>query len=142
MSLDDTKLAQLMESVRKQDDLVHSWTTTLVAVEGGIVAAVGLLWGAAPGIVGIRIKAVATIALAVIALAACWAFVSATISDLTWQGRYINYVKAMEPSIFADVDPRPEKWGRQQRLYALLGVAMTAFWILTIVAAAVKWWRT
>ena len=137
----DTQLTQLMESVRKQDDLVHSWTTTLVTVEGGIVAAVGLLWGAAPAVVGIRLKAIATFALAAIAIAACWTFVSAAISDLSWQGRYIKYVKAVEPSLFADVDPKPESWGRQAKLYAVLGAAISGFWVLAIIAAVVKWCR-
>jgi len=142
MSSTDTQLAQLMESIRKQDDLVHSWTTTLVTVQGGIVAAVGLLWSAAPAIVGIRLRTAATCTLAVIAIVACWSFVSAAISDLAWQGRYIKYVKALEPALFADVDPKPDKWGWQAKLYAGLGGAMTAFWLLAIVAALVKWCRT
>jgi hypothetical protein len=141
VSSPDTQLGQLMESIRKQDDLVHSWTTTLVTVQGGIVAAVGLLWSAAPAIVGVRLKTAVTCVLALIAIAACWCFVYAAIRDLAWQGRYIKYVKALEPSLFADVDPKPDKWGWQATLYAGLGTAMTVFWLLAIVAAVVKWWR-
>ena len=135
----DTKLGQLMESIRKQDDLVHSWTTTLVTVQGGIAVAVGFLWSAAPAIVGIRLKTAATCILAAIAIVACWSFVLAAISDLRWQGRYIRYVKALEPSLFHDVDPKPEKWGRQTKLYVGLGVTITMFWLLAIVVALLKW---
>jgi hypothetical protein len=135
----DTQLSQMMESVRKQDELVHGWTRTLVTVQGGLLTAVGVLW--ASSAVGVRVKTATTISLAVVAIVACWTCAFAAVSDLAWQGRYIRYVKTLEPTLFSDVSPDPEKPGRQAVLYKWLGWAMTAFWALAIVIAIAKWWR-
>jgi hypothetical protein len=131
-----------MESMRKQNDLVNSVTKALVSVEGGIAVATGVLWRAAPAVVGIGLKTIAVCALAVIAIAACWVFVTAAISDLRWQGRFINYVKALEPSLFVEIDPKPKGRGLRAGLYTILGVFITAFWILAIVAAILTWCRS
>ncbi len=135
----DTQLSQMMKSIRKQDELVHGWTRTLVTVQGGLLTAVGLLW--ASSAVGVRVKTASTIALAIIAIVACWTCALAAVSDLAWQGRYIRYVKTLEPTLFSDVSPDPGKPGRQAGLYKWLGLAMSAFWALAVAIAIVKWSR-
>jgi len=99
----ETQFTQLMESIRKQNDLVNNVTRTLVTVEGAIAAATGVIWSAPQALVGIGLKTLAISALGVIAIVACWAFVFAAISDLNWQGRFIGYKKALEPALFAEV---------------------------------------
>src|SRR5258706_15498284 len=122
-----------MESMRKQNDF-NNVTKALVTVQGAIAVATGVLWSAAPAVVGIGLKTIGVCALAVIAIAACWVFVTAAISDLRWQGRFINYVKALEPSLFAEVDPTPKGRGLRANLYIVLGAFITAFWLLAIIA--------
>lgn len=136
----DTQLVQLMESVRKQDELVHSLIGRLVTVEVAIVAAVGLVWGVATPTVGVGMKAFATFVLGVMGIVACWVFVLAAKSDLWWQGEYIRYIKAIEPSLFKDCKVKPDEWGFQAKLYMWLGFAMTAFWLGIMVAAILQLW--
>jgi hypothetical protein len=137
--LPDAQLGQLMESVRKQDELVHGWTRTLVTVQGGVFAAVGALW--TTGSVGIRVKAVTTAGLAIVGIVAVWTCALAATSDLAWRARYIRYVKVLAPQLFADQNPDPEKRGRQATLYVWLGWTLTAFWSSAIIMAAAKWWH-
>jgi hypothetical protein len=141
MSSNDTLFIQLMESMRKQNDLISRWTTTLITVEGGILAAVGIVWNASPAVAETWLKTLVTFALSIVAIATCWACVLAAISDLQWQGRIILAVKNVEPSLFADISMKPKGWGRQAKLWALVGATMTGFWLLAIELAFVKWYR-
>ena len=88
-----TVLEQLMQQVRHEDELIHSWTRTLVTAQGGLLAGAGVLWSATG--VGIHSKGLGSLLLTILAVAVARACAATIRSECRWQGQYISYVQAI-----------------------------------------------
>jgi hypothetical protein len=88
-----TVLDQLMQQVRNEDELIHSWTRTLVTVQGGLLAGAGVLWNATG--VGVHSKGLGSLLLTILAIAVARACAATIRSECRWQGQYISYVQSI-----------------------------------------------
>ena len=121
---------ELIESIRKQDDLVHSWTKTLLAVEGGCVAALAYILkgnGITGDLVFITIYGVI-----VVGAVGSWVCCQAIESDLKWQGQLITYVQKIDSTatMYKDVQITIGKRGKQANLFHFLNYLLMSLWVL------------
>ena len=136
--LKSTAVQQLMEQIRKQDELIHSWTATLVTTQGGLLTAAGFLWNASS--IGIHTKGLGTLLLGCLAAVVTWTCTDSIRSECLWQGKYISYLKAVPGNdwIYTDVNPEPKVGGTIARGAERVASTIYGLWTVLAMAALVK----
>lgn len=127
---DNDKFRELMQCMRKQDDLVHRWMRLLLLVQSGIISVMVFLY-IQNGLQGDQwLSYIVAIAFSLIAIATIIICCEAAISDLKWQGRFISYIQRSfeDKVIYADIEISPCKLGTQARLIRILEIILIPFW--------------
>ena len=137
-AIHDSAVQQLMEQIRNQDTQILGWTRTLVAVEGGLLGAVGILWNASA--VGIHSKFVGTIAVALLGIVVAKACKDVILSASKWQARYMGYLKVLpgNSSIFSDWEVPAKPGGVVVTAVERVAAAVYVLWSLVGVTALGK----
>ncbi len=125
-----TVFTQLMQQIRKQDDLVHSWTKYFLSIQAGIAAALAFL-------IQMEAKGSGLLITAGLLLLPCLGITTTVfltrliIRDLKWQGRYILALRKLKgvPGIY-DFDPDPNRRGFQARQFLWLHWILIIGWVL------------
>jgi hypothetical protein len=127
----------VLRIVREQDDLVHGWARTLIVTQGAEAVALGAVWTRLAEDPILRTVAVLTIA--AVGIITCWVCIAVAISDLQWQGRYIAYVRQLDPTgvLYPDKpNQRSDKYNRgvQATWFHRLRIVLTGAWLVSMVA--------
>lgn len=104
---------QLMEHVRKQDDLIHSWTKYHLSIQAGLAVALSFLMklGPAEGIFGNA----GGVFVPLLGIATSFCITNIILREQMWQGRYIAQIRKLPQmpetyrEAWAPSEPDPEK---------------------------------
>jgi hypothetical protein len=128
----NTLLESLMNQIRWQDELVHRWNKLLITAHAAAVAGLGFIWKTellppAKDVL-VSILAIVTALVAVVCIVSI-------ISELKWQGRYINYIKKLDSTgvMFSDLSVKVGGLGLQSKLYRIMLICLCILWSTVII---------
>jgi len=124
---------QLLEQIRKQDDLIHSWTKYYLSIQAGLAVALAFLIKVKGGESGLLMK-VGFLFLPILGIATTWCLTNIIVREHKWQGRYIIALRKLNkaPSVY-DIDPDPEKPGYIARQFLCLRWVLVIGWSVLFV---------
>ena len=133
MAISDNEMfRELIQCMRKQDDLVHRWMRLLFVVQSGIISVMGFLWIKIDAQGDYNLSYIIAMAFSIVAVTTLIICCEAAVSDLKWQGRFISYIQKSfkDKVIYADIIISPCKLGTQARLIRILEIVLIIFWTL------------
>jgi hypothetical protein len=124
---------QLLEQIRKQDDLVHSWTKYFLSIQSALAVALAFLINLQSSGDALLVKA-GLLLLPVLGIATTWYLTNIIVRETQWQGRYITALRRLKgmPQIW-DRDPDPNKPGYIAGQFIRLRRVLVAIWIVVLI---------
>lgn len=146
-----TAFEQLMEHIRHQDDLCHSWTKFYLSIQSGLVVAFAVLTKlvqaaqSSPSAQPNQAEAVwikmGSIFIVSLGIATVWCMTVIIWREQFWQGRYIARLQQLPqmPEVYPkpwglpdDPDRRKLKLGYIGKWYLVLAIVLTLMWIAAV----------
>jgi hypothetical protein len=124
---------QLLEFIKKQDDLIHSWTKYFLTIQAGLAIALAFLLKMTTEKSDLLVK-VGSLFLPVLGIATTICLTNIIIHEHKWQGRYIKSLKNLPniPVIY-EIDPDPEKPGYIAKQFLWLRWVLIIGWAIIAV---------
>lgn len=130
---------QLMETSRKQDDLVHSWTKFYLTIQAGLAVALSFLVRLDPAH-GFVVNA-GSMFVPLLGIATSHYLTNIILREQMWQGRYIAQIRRLPqlPETYREPwvsdEPDPEKRSYIGKQFGALRRAVIAGWMAWLVLA-------
>jgi hypothetical protein len=124
---------QIMENIRKQDDLIHSWTKYYLSIQAGLAIALAFILGFTAEKNGFLMK-VGSLFLPLLGIVTTVLLTRIIVREHKWQGRYIcslNKIKNL-PVIYENAFD-PEKPGYIAKQFLWIRWFLIAGWIVIAV---------
>lgn len=128
-----TVFEQLMEHVRKQDELVHSWTKYYLSVQAALAVALSFLIKLGPA-EGILINT-GTVFIPLLGAVTTICLTNIILREQMWQGRYVAQIRKLPrmPETYreewAPAEPDPQRRGYIGQQFWWLRNVLVAAWI-------------
>jgi hypothetical protein len=137
---------QLMEHVRKQDDLIHSWTKYYLSVQAALAVALSFLIKLQPA-KGILVST-GSVFIPLLGIVTSICLTNIILREQFWQGRYIAQIRKLPliPEIYrgewAPDEPDPELRGYIGKQFCWLRNSLVAGWVIwALVSVYAAIWR-
>ncbi len=110
-----TVFVQLMEHIRKQDDLIHSWTKYYLSIQAALAVALSFLMKLGPGD-GILVNT-GSVFIPLLGIVTSIRLTNIILRESMWQGRYIAQIRRLPelPETYredwAPANPDPKRRG-------------------------------
>jgi hypothetical protein len=138
---------QLMEHIRHQDDLCHSWTKYYLSIQSGLAVAFAvlakLLSAGQPSPAAQPSQAEAlwskggSLFIALLGIATAWCLTLIIRREQFWQGRYVAQIRRLPqmPEVYRELwgppdEPDPKTLGYMGKVYLGLCVVLSVAWVV------------
>ncbi len=124
---------QILEHIRKQDDLIHSWTKYYLSIQAGLAIALAFILRLTTETSDCLIK-VGSLILPFLGIATAFYITRIIVREHKWQGRYIcSLNKLRNLPVIYETDPDPEKPGYIARQFLQIRWVLIIGWAIVAV---------
>lgn len=119
---------QILEQIRKQDDLIHSWTKYFLSIQAGLAVALAFILRLTTETSDCLIK-VGSLFLPILGISTTVLLTRIIVREHKWQGRYIRSLNKLKnlPVIYEN-DPDPEQPGYIARQFLWIRWVLIIGW--------------
>lgn len=129
--------SQIMEHIRKQDDLVHSWTKFYLSIQAGMAIALAFLLNMTSNEPKIIVK-IGLLFIPLLGITSTICLTNIIVREHKWQGRYIQMLKNIPniPIIY-DISPDPKEPGYIAKQFLWFRWFLISGWLILAVMSIV-----
>jgi len=119
-----------MNTIRNQDELIHSWTRFYLSVQTGLVVAMGFLLNLQAAKNTAPLQSMGPVVISILGIALTLVLTNVIVREHHWQGRYIRALRRLPgaPEIY-DIDPDPNRPGYIARQFLGLRWVLIPIWL-------------
>jgi len=134
--------SELMGHIRKQDDLVHSWTKYYLTIQAGLAIALAFLAQLGPT-EGVLVNA-GSLFIPFLGIITAICFTNIINREQMWQGRYIDQLRLLPlfPEVYkvewVPSEPNPQERGYTANQFQLLRYVIIGGWVIWLVATIIR----
>ncbi|MBA7567672.1 hypothetical protein ES708_09387 [subsurface metagenome] len=135
-NMQEIAFSQLLEQIRKQDDLIHSWTKYYLSIQAGLAVALAFVLKLNGNENDILMK-VGLLFFPILGIATAWCLTNIIVREHKWQGSYIKAIRKLNKTpIVYESEPDPQEHGFIARQFILLRRILVFVWTILFIIFA------